>query len=228
MGYLEPVHFIYLDESGDLGLTNSPTTHYILAGFSIHHGDWAAFSCLLRSFRLEIHAQFGFPATKELHAAELLGGANAVCGVGRHERLLIARHLIYRLARCGLIKVFAWVVRKSDTCPIALIAPCAMRDLERWTQAGALSDAKSCQHKGFYVIHDRMSSPLFKDMPRPPLLVGHPIGQCSQEVEMIQVADLIAYAVKQKYSPNRYALRSGAVTLCDKLKPISLGWIEVS
>lgn len=221
------MHFIYMDESGDLGLINSPTSHYILAGFSIHHGDWLASSNLLLSFREEVQTRYGYPADKELHAAELLGGAKSLCGVGRHERLLIARQLIYRLSHCGFIKVFAWIVRKSSVNPLGVVAPCVMRDLDQWARDGAFGVASSCEHKGYFVIHDRTSTPLFKCVPRPLSLIGHPVGQCSREVEMIQVADLIAYAVKQKYSPNGYARSSGVVTLCDKLKPITLGWREM-
>ena len=149
------MHFIYLDESGDLGLINSPTSHYILAGFSIHHGDWSAFSDWLKSFREEVQARYGFPAAKELHAAELLGGAKSLCGVGRHERLLIARQLINRLSHSGFIKVFAWVVRKSSVNPLGIVAPCAMSDLDRWAREGAFGVVPSCAHKGYFVIHDR-------------------------------------------------------------------------
>jgi hypothetical protein len=52
----------------------------------------------------------------------------------------------------------------------------------------------------------------------------NPVGQCSRDADFIQVADLIAYVVKQKFSPNKHALRVGTVTLCDKLLPVSLRW----
>ena len=52
----------------------------------------------------------------------------------------------------------------------------------------------------------------------------NPVGQYSQDADLIQVADLIAYVVKQKFSPNKHALRVGTVTLCDKLLPVCLGW----
>ncbi len=134
---------MYLDENGDPGLKNSPTKHYILAGFSVHHGDWQALEVRLREFRVKMATRYGYPAEAELHASELLG-----------------------------------------------------------------------------------ASP-FKHIGRSDWLVGHPVGLSSRDDNMIQVADLIAYMVRQKFSPNRHALTNGYVTLCDKLLPTSLGWKQI-
>ncbi len=55
------MHFVYLDESGDPGLKNSPTRHYILAGFSVHHGDWRALEVRLQEFRAKMAIRLVYP-----------------------------------------------------------------------------------------------------------------------------------------------------------------------
>jgi len=69
------MHLIYLDESGDPGARNSPTSHYVLAGFAVHHSAWSTFDQKIKSLRLKLERRYGYPVTKELHACELLGAA---------------------------------------------------------------------------------------------------------------------------------------------------------
>ncbi len=88
------VHFIYLDESGDPGLKNSPTKHYILAGLSVHHDDWHEIDKRLRAFRKWAEEVHGLNLAHEIHAAEFLGAANMHCGLRREQRLIIVRRLI--------------------------------------------------------------------------------------------------------------------------------------
>lgn len=221
------MHFVYLDESGDSGLKNSPTKHYILAGFSIHHGDWQALAVRLREFRAKMATRYGYPAEAELHASELLGAAPFIHGVSRPDRLLLARSLIYMLSRCPEIRTFAWVVRKARAGPVETAAGQAMADLTTWTLDGRIGPNNPCRHAGFLILHDAAPSQPFKHIGRSDWLVGHPVGLSSRDDNMIQVADLIAYMVRQKFSPNRHALTNGYVTLCDKLLPTSLGWKQI-
>jgi len=218
------MHFIYLDESGDPGPVNSPTKHYILAGFSVHHGDWPALEVRLRRFRTKMFERFGYPADAELHASELLGASPSLHGVSRSDRLQIARQLIYILSHSPEIRAFAWGANKTMDGAAEAVACRAMADLSVWTQEGRIGPRTPCTHAGFLVLHDAAPSQPFKRVPRPDGLVGHPVGLSSRHDNMIQVADIIAYLVRQKVAPNRHAMANGYVTLCDKLTPISLGW----
>lgn len=218
------MHLVYLDESGDPGLVNSPTKHYILAGFSVHHGDWAALDNRLRRFRVTMFERFGFPIDAELHASEWLGASPALHGVSRSDRLQVARQLVYMLSRCMEIRTFAWTTHKTNEAVVETVACRAMADLATWTRDGRIGPRTPCRHASFLILHDAAPSQPFKEVPRPDQLVGHPVGLSSRHDRMIQVADMIAYLVRQKIAPNRHALTNGYVTLCDKLAPISLGW----
>ncbi len=218
------MHLVYLDESGDPGWVNSPTKHYILAGFSVHHGDWSALDFRLRQFRVTMFERFGYPIDAELHASELLGASPSLHGVCRSDRLQVARQLVYMLSRCTEIRTFAWTTHKTNETVVETVAGRAMADLTTWTRDGRIGPRTPCRHASFLILHDAAPSQPFKAVPRPDQLVGHPVGLSSRHDRMIQVADMIAYLVRQKIAPNRHALTNGYVTLCDKLAPISLGW----
>lgn len=222
------MHLIYLDESGDPGLQNSPTKHYLIAGFAVHHGSWQGLRTRLQSFRREMADRYGFPATAELHASELLGASPLLHGVCRAHRLLLARQLVYMLSSCPEIRTFAWVTKKSLSDPVTTVAHQAMSDLTAWTLDGRISVDPPCRHAGFLILHDAAPSQPFRQVTPSAWLVGHPVGLSSRDDEMIQVADMIAYLVRQKFAPNRHALKNGYVTLCDKLAANSLGWREVN
>jgi len=221
------VHFVYLDESGDPGQKNSPTSHYILAGFSVHHADWRALDERIQGFRQEAAHRYGFPASKELHAAELLGNATTLSGVDQHQRLLLARHLIHVVARCTEIRTFAWVSAKATSDPRRSLGRRCVEDLMRWAGSGELQSGTHCQGNDIFIIHDQSNHPPLPSDESMPLCIGQPLGQNSKTSNQLQLADLIAYSVKQKYAPNRYMLKSGGVNLYDKLKPVSLGILEM-
>jgi hypothetical protein len=58
-------------------------------------------------------------------------------------------------------------------------------------------------------------------------VVGRPLSLPSNQSRQLQIADLIAYLIKQSKYPNRYLKEQGAHQLIKKLTELSLGWIEV-
>jgi hypothetical protein len=53
------------------------------------------------------------------------------------------------------------------------------------------------------------------------------MGMDSHLSVCLQVADLVAYLLKQSRTPNRYIREQGAQNLVKKLNEQSLGWIDV-
>jgi hypothetical protein len=58
-------------------------------------------------------------------------------------------------------------------------------------------------------------------------VVGRPLSLPSNRSRQLQIADLVAYLIKQAKHPNRYLKEQGAHQLIKKLSERSLGWIEV-
>ncbi|MGH2588446.1 MAG: DUF3800 domain-containing protein, partial [Dehalococcoidia bacterium] len=59
---------MYVDESGDSGLTNSPTRYFVLTGLVVHELRWQAYVEQIIDFRRRMKVQFRLPIRQEFHA----------------------------------------------------------------------------------------------------------------------------------------------------------------
>lgn len=217
------MHLIYLDESGDPGLTHSPGHHYIIAGFAIHHSHWHDFDRRLRDFRKWALDAYGLQHDRELHAAEFLGAANVHCGIRRDHRLLIIRRLIRTLEESPELRLFGWSADKHEGPPLHRTGKRCLVDLERWSANGDLGAIGP-----FLIIHDQMPTmPNAWTIDSSDCVVGRPLSLPSDQSRQLQIADLIAYLIKQSRYPSRYLKEQGAHQMIKRLTERSLGWFEV-
>ena len=63
---------IYVDESGDPGLVNSPTDYYALSGLVVHELRWSVYLDQLINFRKRMQATFGLRVREEIHASAMI------------------------------------------------------------------------------------------------------------------------------------------------------------
>ncbi len=217
------MHLIYLDESGDPGLTNSPGQHYIIAGFAVRDDDWHIVDARLRDFRAWAKESYGLREDQEIHAAEFLGAASVHCGLRRDHRLLIVRSLIRLLSESPELHFFGWIADKNEGPPLHRAGERCLTDLEHWAQVGRLGVCSP-----LLIIHDPMPTmPVAWERDHFINLIGRPLALASNRSRQLQIADLIAYLIKQSKCPNRYLKEQGAHQLIKKLTELSLGWIEV-
>ena len=217
------MHFIYLDESGDPGLTNSPTKYYILAGLSVHHADWHRVDERLRTFRQWAKDIDGLDPAHEIHAAEFLGAANMHCGLRREQRLLIIRRLIGNLSQSPELRFFGWITNKDLADPLQRVGRRSMADLEAWLNMGQFRESRH-----LFIIHDEMhQQPSAWHHDHYTCIIGRPVAMSSRESRQLQIADLVAYLLKQSLQPNRYLKEQGAQNMVKRLNELSLGWIDV-
>ena len=217
------MHFIYLDESGDPGMNGSPTNHYILAGFALTASDWHKVQRRFALFRQWAFQTYGLDPGRELHASEFLGAASMHCGLPRATRLLIMRRLIGMLTLGPELRFFGWIASKERGDPLERVGVRCLEDLEAWSAAGYFGECHS-----LLIIHDRMPRrPSAWKRPTGQRVIESPLCLDSETSPCLQVADLIAYLLKQSLSPNRYLKEQGAQYLIKKLNEKSLGWRDV-
>jgi len=63
---------MYVDESGDTGISPHSSKHFILSGLVINQNDWDKFLARLKAFRKSIKDTYGLNQRTEIHAKELL------------------------------------------------------------------------------------------------------------------------------------------------------------
>ena len=63
------MYLMYVDESGDIGLSGSPTRYFVLTGLVLHELRWRQTLDELIGFRRELKADFGLKLREEIHAS---------------------------------------------------------------------------------------------------------------------------------------------------------------
>jgi hypothetical protein len=217
------VHLIYLDESGDPGRRNSPTSHYILAGLSLPASQWHEVNNRLTLFRAWAQQHHALGCGHEIHAAEFLGAANLHCGLNRSTRLLIIRKFIGVLTLCPELRFFGWIDPKDADDPLERTGHRCLADLENWVKSGYFGTSNA-----LFLIHDEMTrQPEAWLRPENGVVIERPLAIDSQTSNLLQAADLIAYLLKQSRNPNRYLKEQGAQHLIKKFNEKSLGWVDL-
>ncbi len=108
------MYLMYVDESGDTGLGNSPTRHFVLSGLVVHELRWQ--SCLeqLIEFRRRMKAQFGVRLRDEIHSANFISHPGDMIRIRRNDRLTIIRMFARELASIGDLNIINVAVDKAS------------------------------------------------------------------------------------------------------------------
>jgi len=102
------VYFMYVDESGDSGVANSPTKYFALSSLIVHELRWQACLDRLIAFRRRMKDKFGLKMEEEIHAAAMINHPGALVRIPRNHRLTIIR------AFADVTSINVVVVKKQD------------------------------------------------------------------------------------------------------------------
>jgi hypothetical protein len=86
-----------MDESGDPGVSGSPTPTYTVSGLFIHEAEWVPMLESLLRFRRYLRDSFGVRMRAEIKASEMIRGSGAWAGLGQGVQV---RQRVYR-SLCG-------------------------------------------------------------------------------------------------------------------------------
>lgn len=92
------MHLMYVDESGDCGLVNSPTRFFVLSGLVVHELRWHDTLDRFIAFRQAMKAKFGLKLREEIHAGNFFTRPGKLSRIMRNDRLTIVRSLADELA----------------------------------------------------------------------------------------------------------------------------------
>lgn len=111
------MYLMYVDESGDIGLVNSPTRYFVLVGLVLHELRWQQTRETLVGFRQMLKARFGFKLREELHASAMLTKPGDLARIAKHHRLEILRLQADTLAGMPDLSLICVVVDKQGKPP---------------------------------------------------------------------------------------------------------------
>jgi hypothetical protein len=104
---------MYVDESGDIGMVDSPTRYFVLTGLVVHELRWQTYLEQLIDFRRRMRQQFGLRLREELHASTLITRSGKLVRIRRNDRLAIIRHFADELADMADLNIINVVVDKQ-------------------------------------------------------------------------------------------------------------------
>lgn len=237
------MYLMYVDESGDIGLNNSPTSHFALSGLVLHESQWRACIAQLIAFRKAIKAAHGLPQRAEIHSSEYMRRA-PLPGMPRHVRLAILRNMLDEIAKMNFVSITNVVVAKAGKPPNYDVFGNAWQALfqrfENTIKYGnfpgafrndygmVLTDATD--GKKLQKLVRKMS--VFNPIPNQqwagpgarniPILriIEDPSDRDSKDSYFIQACDVIAYFLYQYFNPSAFVRQVGARNYLRRLTPV--------
>jgi hypothetical protein len=240
------MYLMYVDESGDTGLSAaSPTPYFVLSGLVVHESRWRDFLDQLIIFRKTMRSIYGLPVRAEIHATEFVNSrVRAVGGsyLKRQHRLAILRHTLDELAKINYISITNVLVNKAGkAAPYDVFEnawgtlfqrfentlihgnfPGGFKDDYGMVITDATAGKKLARLVRRMAVYNYIPSRFGGAARNIPIkrVIEDPYGKDSAETLPIQMCDVAAYFLYQRVRPNAYVRRQRAQRYFDRLLPV--------
>lgn len=239
------MYLMYVDESGDIGLQNSPTRYFVLTGLIIHELRWRPYLDQIIDFRSRMRQTFGLKLREEIHASAMINRPGDLVRIQRHDRLTILRHFADELAAMPDLNIINIVVDKQNKGSSYDVFDAAWRALiqrfENTLSHRNFSGPANPDERGMIFpdhTDDKKLTALLRQMrrynpvPNQPAfgpgyrnltltsLIEDPSFRDSEHSYFIQAADLSAFLLYQYIEPSSYIKGKGARNYFTRLSPI--------
>jgi hypothetical protein len=241
------MYLMYVDESGDTGLVNSPTSYFALSGIVVHEGRWREFLNQLIALRKTLRNSYSLPVRAEIHATEFINGRVRALGgsyLSRPDKLAILRNTLDEMAKMNFISItnvivdrttrsypfdvfdFAWraLFQRFENTMVHGNFPGSFKDDYGMVITDATAGTKllrmvSKMAVHNYIPHDPNIATGARNVPIV-RIIEDPYGKDSEETLPIQMADVSAYFLHQQFKPNAYIRRESAQFYFYRLSPV--------
>ncbi len=236
---------MFADESGDVGLINSPTRYFALTGLVLHELRWRACLESLLEFRKEMRAKFDVKLREEFHAGSMLSHPKELARIPKHRRLEIIRLFADKLASMPELNVISVLVDKHGKAEQYDVFENAWKALiqrfENTITHHNFPGPSNPDDRGILICDNtdgQKLTRLFRKMgtynPVPnqsqfgggyrnltlKYLIEDPVFRDSKTSQFIQAADLAAFLVYQHTCPSSYMRRKSGQNYLNRLQPI--------
>lgn len=237
------MYFLYADESGDVGLQNSPTNFFCLSGIVFHELRWHDTLEAIIQFRRAMRDRYNLKLRDEIHAADFIHHPGEMARIAKSMRLRILREAIDFQASIPDINIINVVVDKRNKAAGQDIFEIAWTTLiQRFHNTLSRKNFPGPQNaddKGLLVVDQtdevklrNLSRRMRRYNPIPsaygagtfavPIttIVEDAVHRNSGHSYFIQLADVNAYFLQQKYAACAYVKRKGGSNYFSRLNPV--------
>ena len=234
---------MYVDESGDVGMNNSPTRYFVLTGVVLHELRWKEYIDQILDFRRRMKASFGLRMHEEIHAAKFLTSPGDLQRIPRNDRLSILRYFAAELAAMPDLNVINIVVDKhgkpATYDPFEMAWKCLIQRLENTLSRRNFRGPANADERGMLFpdhTDDKKLEQLLRRMhnwnPTPNAagagyrnlrlrrIVEDPNFRESHRSHFVQAADLCAFLLYQRLAPNVYMRKKAGRNYFLQLDPV--------
>lgn len=239
------MYIMYVDESGDTGLVNSPGRYFMLSGLVVHELRWNDFLDSLINFRRHLRNSKNLKLREEIHASKFINKPKGLVRIKRNDRLDILKQCLTFCAGnnyCNNINIV--VDKNGKTTDIFDLAWTALiQRFENTLNNNNFPNPKNPDDKGI-IVSDNTDGlklrKLLRKMRRFNIIpnnrniyltggtrnitinnvVEDPFFKDSSESLIHQMVDVNVYFLKQMYDTSTYIRKKGAKNYFHILDPI--------
>lgn len=240
------MYLMYVDESGDVGVDNSPTRYFILSAIVIHELRWKQTLENLVEFRKFLRDTKGLKLREEIHCTELINKPGKLIRIKRNDRLDIIKKCIDWLNLQPDLNVFSVVIdknnRNDDIFELAwntlimrfenTISNKNFRGPSNTDDRGIiLSDntegtklrrlVRKMRHYNTIPNKTGIYNPGYRNI-KINSVIEDPVLRDSQYSFLHQMNDVLAYCIKQKYQSNTYMKKKGGDKFYKRLDNVTV------
>jgi hypothetical protein len=232
---------MYVDESGDVGLQNSPTNYFVLSAIVVHELRWKETLQNLVNFRRMLRDTKGLKLRDEIHCTEMINKPGDLVRIKRNDRLDIIKKCIDWLNSQPELNIFSVVVNKQNrTDDIFELAWNALTmRFENTIRQNNFSGPRNPDDRGI-ILSDNTEGEKLRMLIRKmrhynmipnnkdnygeggrnlklEYVIEDPIFRDSKNSFLHQMNDVLAYCVRQRYEPNAYMRKKGGANFYKRL-----------
>jgi hypothetical protein len=200
------MHLLYLDDSGSVG--NAADRHIVLAGVSVFERQPHWFSAKMDEIAARIWPDN--PQSLEFRGADMLTGKKHWRGVGQDDRVSAYKEALGILKVSNQVTLFGAAIHKAAISPADPMEYAFEQVCNRFDRfLGRLHKASNTQ-RGLIILDESTYETSLQGLARNFRTQGHRWGQLhnmadvpmfvnSKATRLVQLADLIAHAIRRYY-----------------------------
>jgi len=235
---------MYVDESGDTGIVNSPTRHFALSSLVVHELRWQAALDQLIEFRRRMRETFGLKMREEIHASGMINKPGDLVRISRNDRLTILRALLDEMTRLPDINIINVILDKHPTYTSDEVFDRAWQLLiqrfENTLSHRNFPGPANTEDRGLIICDEtdarlnrllrrmRRYNPIpnqqsfgsgYRDL-RLKYIIEDPVHRDSRHTYFLQAVDTSAFFLYQALAPSAFIKKKGARKYLLRLEPV--------
>ena len=247
------MYLMYVDESGDTGLKNSPTKYFVLSAIVIHELRWKQILTELTTFRKMLRDSKGLKIREKIHSNDFINKPGDLVRIQRNDRLDILKKCIDWLNLQNDLSIFSVILDKgkhenNDIFELAWNA--ILTRFENTIRCKNFRGPQNSDERGI-LISDNTDGEKLRSLVRRmrhynPIpnrrdlysgdyrnvkleyFIEDPIFRDSKISFIHQMNDVVAYFCRQLVEPNNYVKKKAGVKYYNRLSNVLIDKVSKS